>query len=109
MEQEISDIKVTLDNLLVQTTMLSNQMNVLTNMTLGVYKETLPLGQYQNIYTNYVNLYEEFMNDSFSKIEDVLFQENDNLFLIRQKTELLSQLQRMKLDTDYISIKKSTP
>jgi len=48
MNNEIQDIHIYLDNLLIHSSEMRVKLDLLTDMVLGVYKETLPQESYLN-------------------------------------------------------------
>lgn len=101
-KQDAIDVKATLNNLLLQTSLISAETKLLSSMVLGVYKETLPNEQYKTIYTNYVNRLDQRLHELLDRIEVVLFDVNDPAFLIRQKFEIHSLIESMKTEDDYL-------
>lgn len=102
-KQDILDIKTTLNNLLLQTSLINSELKMLSSITLGVYKETLPKEQYRTIYTNYVNRIEESFNEVLGSIDTILFEVGDPAFSIRQRFDFFSIISAMKNSEDYSS------
>lgn len=102
-KQDELDLKTSINNLFVQTGIATVKQGLLQSMVLGVFKENLTNEQYKNIYTNYVNLLEEALNDIVNTIEPLLFDIQDPAFLIRQRFDVHSVISSMKMTDDYIS------
>lgn len=102
-KQDELDLKISINNIFVQTAQATVKQGLLQSMVLGVFKETLSAEQYKNIYTNYVNLLEEALNDVVDTIEPLLFDIKDPAFLIRQRFDLHAVISSMKETDDYIS------
>lgn len=99
--KDFEDVKGLLDNLLVQTTILTVRLNVLTSMVLGVYSETLPKQNSNLIYTNFVNLLDKTTAEALSGLSEGLY--DSGSFLLKQQMEHLSNMQKMKMSDSYIS------
>lgn len=102
-KQEELDLKISINNLFMQTALNSVKTGLLQSMTLGIFSETLDKEVYQNAYTKFVNLLEKGLNDAVSTIEPLLFETDDPAFLIRQRFDIHSLIHEMKNSEDYIS------
>jgi len=97
--EEIEGVKIVLDNLLLQTAILSTKLNVLTSMVVGVYGETIPSDHYSAIYTTFVNTLEKEMKESFKRLDGVLY--DSGMFLFRHEVEELLSIQSLKSNPGY--------
>ena len=95
--EKIIDLEKIINNLLVQNALLISKQGALIQMILGVYKETLDKEQYQNITKKFIDLYDSFCQDSLDGLDGVLLETSDGGFLLRQKLELMANIQQMKL------------
>lgn len=91
MKNDIEDLKAVFDELFIQETMNTVKLNMLTDMVLGLYSETLPEETWKNIHRNFFTRLREEMNDAFNRID----QETFNPVSIRKK-----------LDFDFLMSKK---
>ena len=98
---DVLEIRLVLNNLIVNSALVSSQLRTLTNLVLGVCKDKLPVDQYENVYTNYVNTLEQMTTEELNVIEGALW--GSPAFLSRQRFEALSASQILKEDTAYVS------
>lgn len=102
--KDVVEIREILDNLLVQTSIITIRLNALNSMVLGVWGETMPEEQFRNIYTTFVDLLEQNTKEAFVGIEGALF--DSGAFLLRQKMQGNLDIQSMKANTAYIDRSK---
>ncbi|GEM_PF-3420549 len=73
MKKDIEDLKAVADQLLLQETMNTVHLKLLTNMVLSMYSETLPEKTWRTIHRNYYERLKEGMEDVFSNIDNMTF------------------------------------
>ena len=93
------ELNTTIDNILYQVAEQTVKLNLLTSLTLGMYNETLPKEQYDNLYTNFVDRLESAMNDLFLNSEGIY---SNPSFLLKRKFDFFSQLKDMKSNPSYL-------
>lgn len=101
MENEINELKITVNHLTVQLTALSVRNRLLESLVFGVILEKMP-EDYKNIYSNFVDRYEESLNEVLDQRPNSLFDTGDQSFLIREKYKLFEAVQSMKRDENYL-------
>ena len=73
MKNDIENLKSVFDQLFIQETMNTVKLNMLTNMVLGLYSETLPEETWKNIHRNFFSRLKEEMNDAFNRMDQETF------------------------------------
>lgn len=101
-KEEIENLKVAVNQLLVQLSIMSSENAILKSLVLdGIVLEKMSECS-NNIYTNFVNQLERCINESMDNLEECLFKTNDSSFFLRQKFEVRSMISNMKNDSRYI-------
>ena len=93
-KNELDDLKGVIDNMLVQTTILSVTQQTMISMILGVYRETLPEENALKIAGNFFDILEKNLLDAFQHLDDVLYDEGT--LLMRQKMEFLEWMRGLR-------------
>lgn len=93
-EDLLDDIKVVLDNLLVQTALMLAKQTALIQMVHGVYSETLPKENADLILKNFADVVEKKSGDMLNELEGALF---DDGLLIQKKLFLLADIQSLRI------------
>ena len=73
MKNDIENLKSVFDQLFIQETMKTVKLNMLTNMVLGLYSETLPEETWKNIHRNFFSRLKKEMNDAFNRMDQETF------------------------------------
>lgn len=96
--EEIEDLKIVINNLLVEMAVTTIRSTVLANLFFDVVAEQLPQRE-KEIYTAYVDSVEKTTLEVLSGMEEVLFYQPG--FLIRQQINHHELIQSMKRDPRY--------
>jgi hypothetical protein len=94
-KEKIEDLESVIDNLLIQNGLAIAKQGALTQMVLGVYRETLEKEKYQNIAIRFIEMWEKFALDAIDALDVVV---SDSDIIRRQKLEVLSNVQHMKIE-----------
>lgn len=97
LKKDIEDLKAVADQLLLQTTMNTVKINIITQMVLGVYRETLDEAIWKNIHRNFYDNLNEEMKDVFRGINDVTFNSINHL---KHSFEFQSKISKSLKDLD---------
>jgi ABC-type transporter MlaC component len=94
-KKELDDLKNELDQIHLQLTHLTVKQGTILSMILGVYHETLPSKNSQQIVGNFCKTLERNLNDAYSDLEgqDIIF---DHSAILRAKFEVLGEIQHLK-------------
>lgn len=92
--EDLEDIKVVLDNLLVQTALMLAKQTALIQMVHGVYSETLPKENADLILQNFADFVEKYSNDALDDLGEALF---DEAIILRQRFALLGTIQQLRI------------
>lgn len=99
------ELNYELDLVSIRFTQLKTHQEVLSEMILGVLKETLTAEQYKNVYTNYVNTLESETNKALDELNELVSVSS----LLKMKIEFHSAMSHLKRDQDYISLASNKP
>ena len=100
-KQDEVDLKMSINNLLIQSSVTLVKQGVMQSTIFGMLKGSLPDEQFKFAYTHYVNMLENAVNDVMDSIEPLLFDTGDPAFLLRQRMDTLSAIASMKMNEDY--------
>lgn len=92
--EDLEDIKVVLDNLLVQTALMLAKQTAIIQMVHGVYSETLPKENADLILQNFADVVEKYSNDALDDLREALF---DEAIILRQRFALLGTIQQLRI------------
>jgi protoheme ferro-lyase len=101
MDDKIKEIQSVFDKVFIQTAYLTAQQNALESMVLVVYKETLPIETYRNIYSNYVDKLADNLKNALEN-EDLTHILFDSHALPHEQFEAFSYIEHLKRDPDYL-------
>lgn len=92
-DELLEDIKVVLDNLLVQTALMMAKQTALIQMVHGVYSETLPKENAELILKNFADVVEKISGSALDGLEHALFDES---LILRKRFSLLADIQSLR-------------
>lgn len=94
--EKIKELQSVVNQLLVQTALITSKLEVTTSMVLGVYAEKMTEGESKTILSNYCTRLEEAQMDALSKLSDLVFEDGDHSLILRNKTAVFSSIQHLR-------------
>lgn len=99
MKSDIEDLKAVADQILLQTTLNTVKINVLTDMVLGVFKETHDENTWKTIHRNFYNILNTEVKSVYDTIDKITFEDVNQLKLSFEFQSMISaKLQELDAD-----------
>ncbi len=96
LENRVKELESKVEDLLLQTSLLTAKHISMFEMVFGVYKETLPNEHFKLIAKKYLEVYENTIKSSFEELKDMIDHNKDSSFFLRQKMELTIELEALR-------------
>ncbi len=96
LSQDVEDLKVVLDQTIIDTALNSVHVRVLQSAFLGVCEELLSPEAYKNLCTNYLSELKQRTDEALEGLEDVLFEPGTKV--LKLKADNHFQIGAMKRD-----------
>ena len=90
------DIKTIINNLLVQVTVNSVKINLISSLVLEVCSELLPEDKASKVYTNFTDKLLSELEEIIGSIDKILLDNDDLAFALRQKMQHMAIVQNIK-------------
>lgn len=92
----IEELEHIINKILIETSLIKAENIALTQMVLGVYRETRDENSFNNIAENFISLLEEVQMEVIDELQNILIPTNDHAELIRKKLTLTTNYQRLR-------------
>ena len=94
-EKEHEELKYELDQIHLQLVHLTAKQGTILSMILGMYIETLPRENSQQIVENFCSMLDANLNDAYSKLDDqdIIY---DHSAILRAKFAVIEEVQHLK-------------
>lgn len=94
LHQDVEDLKIVIDQLLINSSVTFARLKTLQSMILGTLEELFSEEAYKNICRHYLSLLEENTNEALAHVEGVLFDPGSKV--LKTKFEVFSDIRSMK-------------